>query len=54
MARDGKYATIKMPSGENKINLATCSATIEQYQTLIINTVSGKAGRTRWLVKTKN
>jgi len=28
MARDGKYATIKMPSGETRLILLTCSATI--------------------------
>ena len=50
MARDGKYATIKMPSGETRLILLTCSATIgavsnSDHQLL----VSGKAGRTRWL-----
>jgi large subunit ribosomal protein L2 len=28
MARDGKYATIKMPSGETRLILLTCAATI--------------------------
>jgi len=50
MARDGKYATIKLPSGETRLILVTCSATIgvvsnSDHQLL----VSGKAGRTRWL-----
>jgi large subunit ribosomal protein L2 len=50
MARDGKYATIKMPSGETRLILLTCSATIgvvsnSDHQLL----VSGKAGRSRWL-----
>ena len=50
MARDGKYATIKLPSGETRLILLTCSATIgvvsnSDHQLL----VSGKAGRTRWL-----
>jgi large subunit ribosomal protein L2 len=50
MARDGKYATIKMPSGETRLILLTCSATIgavsnSDHQLI----VSGKAGRTRWL-----
>jgi large subunit ribosomal protein L2 len=50
MARDGKYATIKMPSGETRLILLTCSATIgavsnSDHQLV----VSGKAGRTRWL-----
>jgi large subunit ribosomal protein L2 len=50
MARDGKFATIKLPSGETRLILATCMATIgvvsnSDHQLL----VSGKAGRTRWL-----
>ncbi|PHS68044.1 MAG: 50S ribosomal protein L2 [Flavobacterium sp.] len=50
MARDGKFATIKLPSGETRLILVTCSATIgaisnSDHQLL----VSGKAGRSRWL-----
>ena len=50
MARDGKFATIKLPSGETRLVLAECMATIgvvsnSDHQLL----VSGKAGRTRWL-----
>jgi len=50
MARDGKYATIKLPSGETRLILLTCMATIgvvsnSDHQLL----VSGKAGRSRWL-----
>jgi large subunit ribosomal protein L2 len=50
MARDGKYATVKLPSGETRMILVTCMATIgvvsnSDHQLL----VSGKAGRTRWL-----
>ncbi len=50
MARDGKFATIKLPSGETRLVLADCMATIgvisnSDHQLL----VSGKAGRTRWL-----
>ena len=50
MARDGKYATIKLPSGETRLVLLTCNATIgvvsnSDHQLL----VSGKAGRRRWL-----
>ena len=50
MARDGKYATIKLPSGETRLVLANCLATIgavsnHDHQLL----VSGKAGRSRWL-----
>ncbi len=50
MARDGKFATVKLPSGETRLILANCMATIG----VISNsdhqlTVSGKAGRSRWL-----
>ncbi|MAR97763.1 MAG: 50S ribosomal protein L2 [Formosa sp.] len=50
MARDGKFASVKLPSGETRLLLLECYATIgvvsnsdHQLQ------VSGKAGRTRWL-----
>ena len=50
MARDGKYATIKLPSGEIRMVLTACVATIgavsnSDHQLI----VSGKAGRSRWL-----
>jgi large subunit ribosomal protein L2 len=50
MAREGKFATIKLPSGETRLVLSNCFATIG----IVSNsdhqlTVSGKAGRTRWL-----
>ena len=50
MARDGKYATVKLPSGETRLILLTCTTTIgvvsnSDHQLL----VSGKAGRSRWL-----
>ena len=50
MARDGKFATIKMPSGETRLILVGCYASIgsvsnSDHQLV----VSGKAGRTRWL-----
>lgn len=49
-ARDGKYATIKMPSGELRMILVEGMATIG----VVSNSdhaqiVSGKAGRSRWL-----
>ncbi|WP_413511417.1 50S ribosomal protein L2 [Myroides odoratus] len=50
VARDGKYATIKMPSGEVRLILLTCMATIgavSNHDHQLI--VSGKAGRSRWL-----
>ena len=50
MARDGKYATVKLPSGETRMILSKCFATIgavsnSDHQLV----VSGKAGRSRWL-----
>ena len=50
MAREGKFATVKLPSGETRMILVTCMATIgavsnSDHQLL----VSGKAGRSRWL-----
>ncbi|MGB5170129.1 50S ribosomal protein L2 [Eudoraea sp.] len=50
MAREGKYATVKMPSGETRLVLVTCLGTIgavsNSDQQLL---VGGKAGRSRWL-----
>lgn len=50
MAKEGKFVTIKLPSGETRLILADCMATIgavsnHDHQLL----VSGKAGRSRWL-----
>ncbi|SDB66655.1 LSU ribosomal protein L2P [Flavobacteriaceae bacterium MAR_2010_188] len=50
MARDGKFATVKLPSGETRLILVECMATIgvvsnSDHQLV----VSGKAGRSRWL-----
>jgi len=50
MARDGKFASVKLPSGETRLLLLDCYATIgvvsnSDHQLL----VSGKAGRSRWL-----
>ncbi|MFD2696781.1 50S ribosomal protein L2 [Mesonia sediminis] len=50
IAREGKYATVKLPSGEIRLILSECMATIgavsnSDHQLL----VSGKAGRKRWL-----
>ena len=49
-ARDGKYAIVKMPSGETRMILTECLATIgavsNSEHSLV---VSGKAGRSRWL-----
>lgn len=50
MAKEGKYAFIRMPSGEQRLVLLECMATIgqvgnEDHE----NVVFGKAGRSRWL-----
>ncbi len=49
-AKEGRFATLKLPSGETRQVLVTCSATIgavsnSDHQLV----VSGKAGRSRWL-----
>ena len=49
-ARDGKYATVKLPSGETRMILVNCKATIGAVSNSEHSLVrSGKAGRTRWL-----
>ncbi|MFM7022339.1 MAG: 50S ribosomal protein L2 [Flavobacteriales bacterium] len=50
LAREGRFAVLKMPSGETRQILTTCLATVgsvsnSDHQLVI----SGKAGRTRWL-----
>jgi len=49
IAREGKYVTLKLPSGETRLVLITCLATIgvvsNSEHTL---QKSGKAGRSRW------
>ena len=48
-ARDGKFAVIKMPSGETRLILITCLATIGSVSNAEHQlTRSGKAGRSRW------
>lgn len=49
-AREGKYATVKLPSGETRMILITCTATIGSVSNSEHSlTRSGKAGRSRWL-----
>jgi len=52
VAKDGPYASVKMPSGElRRINIE-CRATVGQVGNLDHENVSlGKAGRSRWLGK---
>lgn len=48
-ARDGKYAIVKLPSGETRMILVTCLATIGSVSNSEhLLTRSGKAGRSRW------
>jgi len=50
MAKEDRYAMIKLPSGEVRMVLINCSATIGQIGNLMHENVSlGKAGRKRWL-----
>jgi large subunit ribosomal protein L2 len=49
MAKEGKYVTLRLPSGEMRLVLAMCWATIGQVGNVDHSNVSiGKAGRTRW------
>lgn len=49
-ARDGKYAIIKMPSGETRMILTSCLATVGAVSNSDhFLERSGKAGRSRWL-----
>jgi large subunit ribosomal protein L2 len=49
-ARDGKFATVKLPSGETRMVLVNCLATVGVVSNSEHNLVqSGKAGRSRWL-----
>lgn len=51
-AREGKYATVKLPSGETRMILTTCCATIGSVGNSEHSLErSGKAGRSRWLGK---
>ncbi len=50
VAKDGKYVVIKLPSGETRMVLQTCKATVGSVGNADHSlTRSGKAGRSRWL-----
>lgn len=50
IAKEGKYALLRLPSGEVRKILATCRATVGQVGNLSHENISlGKAGRNRWL-----
>ncbi|BCX02344.1 MAG: 50S ribosomal protein L2 [Candidatus Roseilinea sp.] len=50
LAKEGEYVTLRMPSGEVRMVLQTCMATIGQVGNVDHSNVKlGKAGRKRWL-----
>ncbi|HEY8401204.1 MAG TPA: 50S ribosomal protein L2 [Cytophagaceae bacterium] len=50
VAREGKYATLKLPSGEMRLVLSACYATVGAVSNSEhMNLAVGKAGRNRWL-----
>jgi large subunit ribosomal protein L2 len=52
MAREGKYVTLLLPSGEMRRIFGGCRATVGQVGNVDHENISlGKAGRTRWLGK---
>lgn len=49
VAKEGKYALLRLPSGEVRNILATCLATVGQVGNVMHENISiGKAGRNRW------
>jgi large subunit ribosomal protein L2 len=55
MAREGQYATLRLPSGEMRMIHVRCMATIGQVGNAEHeNQTIGKAGRSRWLGKRSN
>lgn len=52
MAKEGKYGTVRLPSGEMRKILLTCRATVgEVGNSTHANINIGKAGRSRWMNK---
>jgi large subunit ribosomal protein L2 len=52
MAKEGKYAQVRLPSGEVRLVAQECMATIGQVGNLEHENITiGKAGRSRWLGK---
>ncbi|RPH47867.1 MAG: 50S ribosomal protein L2 [Desulfobacteraceae bacterium] len=50
MAKESKYALVKLPSGEVRMVLLNCKATVGQLGNVVHENISlGKAGRKRWL-----
>ncbi|MGD0289376.1 MAG: 50S ribosomal protein L2 [Candidatus Binataceae bacterium] len=49
MAKEGKFALLKLPSGEQRMVQAQCRATVGQVGNIDHENISiGKAGRSRW------
>ncbi len=52
MAKEGKYANIRLPSGEVRLVFLDCRATVGQVGNVEHENITiGKAGRSRWLGK---
>lgn len=52
LSKEGKYVLIRLASGENRLILATCRASIGQVGNIEHELITvGKAGRSRWLGK---
>jgi len=50
MAKDGRYAHVRLPSGEIRLFLLDCMATVGQVGNVDHENITlGKAGRSRWL-----
>jgi len=50
VAREGRYATLKLPSGEMRMVLVNCLATVGTVSNADhMNVKLGKAGRSRWM-----
>ncbi len=50
VAKEGEYATMRLPSGEVKLVHLTCTATIGQVGNIEHENIKlGKAGRSRWI-----
>jgi len=49
LGREGKYVLVRLASGENRLILGTCRATVGQVGNIENELIrSGKAGRSRW------
>jgi large subunit ribosomal protein L2 len=50
LGKEGKFVSVRLPSGESRMILATCKATIGSVgNSTHMNLTLGKAGRKRWL-----